>query len=307
MGTEKKGPLLVLLSYVIWGALPMFWKLLQGVEPFYLLASRIVWSMVFLGVLIALTGRGGMLREVLRSRHQMGRLLLSGLFITANWGVFVILVNSNRILENSLGNYMVPLFSIVLGFCIFRERLEPLQWGAVALAAVGVVIVVAHYHRVPWLALIAGITFPAYSAVKKSVHCDGIVSVFCETLWMLVPALGYLIWAESQGRGAIGNLSGWELLLLPLSGVATSVPLWIFSKGMNYGTPMTVAGMIMFVSPTMQFVEGLLIYREAFDPVYGVLFGFVWTGIILFFICTIRQHRRFFAHSPHGHNGDSRA
>ena len=295
IATAKKGPLLILLSYVIWGALPMFWKLLQGVEPFYLLASRIVWSMVFLGILILATGRGKMLRQTLTDRRQMGKLLLSGLFITANWGVFVILVNTNRILENSLGNYMVPLFSIVLGFAIFRERLDRLQWAAVALAAIGVAIVVAGFGRVPWLAIVAGVTFPAYSAVKKSVECDGIVSVFCETMWMLIPALAYIIRAEWIGRGVLAAPDPLTLALLPLTGVATSVPLWIFSRGIGCGTPMTVAGMIMFVSPTMNFVEGLLVYHEVFDPTYGILFGFVWTGVILFFISSIRHHRRFFA------------
>ena len=160
MDTAKKGPLLIFLSYVIWGLLPMFWKLLQQVDPLYLLASRIVWSMVFLGILILLTGRGKMLRATLADRRQMGRLLLSGLFITANWGVFVVLVNTNRILENSLGNYMVPLFSIVLGFCLFRERLDRLQWGAVALAATGVAVVVVQFGRVPWLALVGGGQLP---------------------------------------------------------------------------------------------------------------------------------------------------
>ena len=284
-----------MLSYLIWGALPIFWKLLQAVEPLYLLASRVVWSMVFLGLLILLTGRAGMLRETLRDRREMGRLLLASLFITANWGVFVVLVNTNRILENSLGNYMVPLFSIVLGFAIFRERLDRLQWGAVALAAAGVAIAVARFGRVPWLGLAAAVTFPAYSAVKKSVRCDGIVSVFCETLWMAVPALACLLWAEIRGAGVLGTADGWTLALLPLSGVATSVPLWVFSLGILCGTPMTVAGMIMFLSPTMNFLEGLLLYHEPFDPAYGVLFGFVWTGILLFFISTVRHHQKFFA------------
>ena len=112
---------------------------------------------------------------------------------------------------------------------------------------------------------------------------------------MLVPALLCLVHAEGTGRGVLDWAGPLTLALLPLTGVATSVPLWIFSRGIGCGTPMTVAGMIMFVSPTMNFVEGLLVYHEAFDPTYGVLFGFVWTGVVLFFISSVRHHRRFFA------------
>jgi len=293
--TTKKGPLLVVFSYLIWGALPIFWKLLQDVAPLYLLASRVVWSMVFLGLFILLTGRTGQLKDTMRDKKEMGKLFASGIVITINWSVLVIQVTTNHILDNSLGNYMVPLFSIVIGFFFFRERLDKLQWAAVAFATIGVIIVLVQYGTIPWLVLLAATTFPTYSAIKKTVNCDGIVSVFCETLWMLIPALGVMCWYECSGNSVTAALQGWELLLLPLSGVATSVPLWIFALGMRYGTPMTMTGMIMFISPTMIFIEGLVLYHEVFDPVYGILFGFVWTGVVLFFISSIRQHRRLMA------------
>lgn len=294
----KKGPLLVLLSYVIWGVLPVFWKLLQGLPPLYLLASRIFWSAVFLGVLILFTGRARQLKDTLKDHKEMGRLLCSGVLITLNWAVLVIQVVTNHILENSLCNYMVPLFSVVFGFVWFREKLDKLQWIAVAVASAGVAVVLLQYGRVPWLALLGAVTFPLYSVVKKTVKSDGIVSVFCETLWMLPAALPILLWYELSGHGAQTALPGWQLLLLPMAGVATSLPLWLFSLGMRYGTPLTMTGMIMFVSPTMQFVEGLWVYHEQFDPAYVVLFGFVWTGVAVFFASTIRQHRRAMALQP---------
>jgi len=284
----------VILSYIIWGLVPVFWKFLKAVDPLYLVASRVLWSMVFLGVIIVLTGRRTMLCQTMRDKKEMRLLLASGVVITLNWSVLVIQVCFDRVLENSLGNYMVPLFSILAGFLFFRERLDKLQWAAVTLAVIGVAIVFFRYGSVPWLVLLAAVTFPTYSALKKKVHCDGVVSVFCETLWMAMPALGVLGWYEVSGNSVTQVLGGWELLLLPLSGVVTSVPLWIFAEGMS-DTPMTMAGMIMFISPTMIFLEGLLLYHEVFDPAYGILFGFVWTGVVLFFISSIRKHRQLTA------------
>ncbi len=285
----------MVVSYLIWGSLPIFWKLLQSVMPLYLLASRIVWSMVFLGVIILLTGRLQQLKDTLRDKKEMGKLLLSGILITLNWSVLVIQVVTNRMLENSLTNYMVPLFSIVMGYFVFQEKLDKLQWGAVALATVGVAIVLVRYGQVPWLALLGAVTFPMYSGIKKTVKSDGVVSVFCETLWFCIPALVIVLWYELGGNSVTAVLGGAELLFLPLAGVATSMPLWLYALGLKLGTPMTMTGMIMFISPTMIFFEGLLVYHETFDLVYGILFGFVWTGVVLFFISNLRQHRRLMA------------
>jgi len=285
----------VVISYLIWGSLPIFWKLLQGVMPLYLLASRIVWSMVFLGLIILLTGRAQQLKDTLRNKKEMGKLFLSGVLITLNWSVLVIQVVTNRMLENSLTNYMVPLFSIVMGYFVFKEKLDKLQWASVALAAIGVAIVLVRYGQVPWLALLGAVTFPMYSGIKKTVRSDGVVSVFCETLWFSLPALAIVMWYEFGGNSVTQVLTGGELLLLPLSGVATSLPLWLYALGLKLGTPMTMTGMIMFISPTMIFFEGLLVYHETFDLVYGILFAFVWTGVVLFFISNLRQHRKAMA------------
>ena len=287
----------MVVSYLIWGSLPIFWKMLQSVMPLYLLSSRIVWSMVFLGVIILLTGRMQQLKDTLRDKKEMGKLLLSGTLITLNWSVLVIQVVTNRMLENSLTNYMVPIFSIVMGYFVFKEKLDKLQWASVALVSIGVAIVLIRYGQVPWLALLGAVTFPMYSGIKKTLKCDGVVSVFCETLWFCVPALAIVLWYELGGNSVTQVLSGAELLLLPLSGVATSMPLWLYALGLRLGTPMTMTGMIMFLSPTMIFFEGLLVYHETFDPIYAILFGFVWTGVVLFFISNLRQHRKLMAAS----------
>ena len=285
----------MVVSYLIWGSLPIFWKMLQKVMPLYLLSSRIVWSMVFLGLIILLTGRKQQLKSTLRDKKEMGKLLASGTLITLNWSVLVIQVVTNRMLENSLTNYMVPIFSIVMGYFVFRERLDKLQWASVVLVSIGVAIVLIRYGQVPWLALLGAVTFPMYSGIKKTVKCDGVVSVFCETLWFCIPALGIVLWYELGGNSVMQVLRGAELLLLPMAGVATSMPLWLYALGLKLGTPMTMTGMIMFISPTMIFFEGLFVYHETFDPVYAILFGFVWTGVVLFFISNFKRHRGLMA------------
>ncbi|WP_298020645.1 EamA family transporter RarD [uncultured Dysosmobacter sp.] len=276
----KRGPLLVLACYIMWGLLPAFWRLLGDVDSFCVLAYRIVWSVGFSAMVLALRGGFSGVRAVLRDRGELGRLALAGVFICINWGVYIWAVNSGHMLDASLAYYMNPILSILLGTVFFRERLTRLQWLAVGIALTGLVITVVRYRQFPWMALIIGGSFAVYGAVKKTVKADALTASLTETAVLALPALLVLLWKEGAGAGAAGALHGWQWLLLPAAGVVTTVPLLLFSTGIKR-TPMTLNGILMYVNPTLQLLLSVL-YGEAFTATHAILFGFVWTGLALY-------------------------
>lgn len=279
---RKRGPLLVLVCYIMWGLLPIFWKLLGSVDSFCVLAYRIVWAVGFSAAALAVRGGFSGVRTVLGDRRELGRLALAGIFICVNWGAYIWAVNSGHMLDASLAYYMNPILSILLGTVVFRERLTRMQWVAVGIALAGLVIAVIRYRQFPWLALVIGGSFAVYGAVKKTVSADALTASFTETMILALPALLLILWKEGQGAGAAGVLHGWQWLLLPAAGVMTTVPLLFFSTGIKH-TPMTLNGILMYVNPTIQLLLSIL-YGEAFTTTHAILFGFVWTGLVLYLV-----------------------
>ena len=292
MRVRSRGPLYVLICYVVWGLLPIFWKLLDEVDSLYVLATRIVWSMVLTGViLLARRDRLSGVRAAFRDRREWGRLAVAGCVICVNWGVYIWAVANGHMIDSSLAYYMNPILAILLGTIVFRERLTRLQWLAVAVTFTGLVITVIRYRQIPWIALVIGGSFAVYGALKKRVRSDAAVSTFVETLTLAPFALLLIFWMEAHGTGAAGVLSGWQWLLLPVSGVVTTVPLMFFASGMKT-TPMTLSGILMYVNPTMQLLLSVALYDEAFTTTHAILFGFVWTGLILYLISGIHERRK---------------
>ena len=289
---KNKGPLYVLTCYVIWGLLPIFWKLLAQVDSLYVLASRIVWSMVLTGgILLLRRDRLAGVRAAFRDRREWGLLAAAGCVVCVNWGVYIWAVANGHMIDSSLAYYMNPILAILLGTVLFRERLTKLQWLAVAVTFAGLVITVIRYRQIPWIALVIGGSFAVYGALKKQVRSDAAVSTFVETLTLAPFALVLIFWMEAHGTGAAGVLSGWQWLLLPVSGVVTTVPLMFFAAGMKT-TPMTLSGILMYINPTMQLLLSVALYGEAFTATHAILFGFVWTGLILYLISGARESRR---------------
>lgn len=290
----ERGPLYVLACYVLWGVLPVFWKLLAAVDSLYVLAGRIVWSLVFISVILAARRGFGAVRAVLGDRRELGRLALAGVFVCVNWGSYIWAVNSGHMLDASLAYYMNPILAILLGTAVFRERLTGLQWLSVAVTFTGLVITILRYRQIPWVALVIGGSFAVYGAIKKGVHVDAGVSVFFETLVLSPAALVFMAAAEVRGAGAVGVLHGWQWLLLPAAGVVTTVPLLFFAKGIK-STPMTLSGILMYINPTLQLLLSVLLYREEFTTTHAILFGFVWSGLALYLLSSLlreRKHRK---------------
>lgn len=277
----RKGPLCVLACYILWGLLPVFWKQLAAVDSMYVLGSRIVWSVVLMGVILALQHKGAALRAV--GRQQLVRLALAGIFICINWGAYIWSVSHDHVLDASLAYYMNPILAILIGTVVFREKLTGLQWLSVGVTFAGLVITVVRYRQIPWLALVMGGSFAVYGALKKGVRTEAGVSVFYETLTLLPVALGYVILMEACGAGAVGVLQGGQWLLLPLAGVVTTLPLLLFAVGMKT-TPMSLSGILMYINPTLQLLVSVWLYHEAFTATHAILFGFVWSGLVLYLL-----------------------
>lgn len=278
---DKKSLLQVAVCYVMWGVFPVFWKLLADVNSFYVLASRIVWSAVFCFIAILITHKMKDLTRVLRDKKMRRTLMCSGIAVAINWGLYIYAVNGNHILDASLAYYMNPLMVIVLGYFVFKEKLLMRQWMAIGIAALGIFIAVVAYGEFPLFAIVIGGSFAIYSAIKKNVKCDGVISTFIEALFLTPFAIGYIIWAEAGSVGAVGVLGGAQFLLLPMAGIVTSVPLLLFSAGIA-NVPMSITGIMMYVNPTLQLLIGILLYHETFDLARGVMFVCVWIAVILF-------------------------
>lgn len=288
----QKGPLGVLGCYILWGLLPIFWKQLAAVDSIYVLGCRIVWSAVFTAVLLMFRkDRFAAVRKAFSDPGERKRLAASGITICINWGVYIWAVNNGHMIDSSLAYYMNPILAILLGTIVFRERLTRMQWLAVAVTFTGLVIAVIRYRQIPWIALIIGGSFAVYGAIKKKVYSDAITSCFIETILLTPVFLVLLVWMERQGSGAVGVLHGWQWMLMPVAGIVTSTPLLLFSAGMRT-TSMSLAGILMYVNPTLQLLISVWLYHEEFTTTHTILFAFVWSGLVLYLIAGRRTAKK---------------
>ena len=277
----KKGAIYVLMCYILWGVLPIFWKQLGGIDSFYILSLRIVWSLIFCGLILASKGELHKIKEALSDKKERNMLLISSIMVTINWGVYIFAVMSGRVLESSIAYFINPIFAVVLGFFIYKEKLTKLQWLSVLIAFIGVMIPIVVYGTIPYFALAIAVSFAFYGAAKKRVKADSVTSVFMETLYMAPIALSFILFKEFTGTGYLTNVSTYQLILFPIAGVVTSVPLLLFAKGMK-NTSLTLSGILMYINPTLQMLVGVLLYNETFTNTNLVMFMFVLAAVIIF-------------------------
>ena len=280
----------VLGCYVLWGLLPIFWKLLANVDSVYVLAQRVLFSCIFCLAIILLKKNGSSVKNILKSKTERRRYFVCGILISINWGVYILTVAMGKILEASLAYYMNPLFSVVIGALIFKEKLSAVQWVSVGLALVGVMISVIAYGNVPYLAIIIGLSFALYGAMKKTIKAESEVSICMETMSVLPLALAFIVYSQLSGYTTFSSLSNAEMLLLAASGAVTSIPLMLFAKGIRK-TSITTSGILMYINPTLQLLVGVLIYNEVFTKMNAITFAFVWAAVILFVLDSLRKHK----------------
>lgn len=278
-------------AYGIWGLFPIYLKALASVRPLEILAHRIVWAAAILACLVWWQGLGAHLRAVLGSRRSLGVLLGSTAAIALNWLVYITAVNSGHILETSLGYFMTPLVSVLLGVLVLRERLSRPVRLAAGLAAIGVLCMTLQAGRLPAISLTLAFSFGSYGLLRKIVPVGAVVGLAVETLLLLPFAVGYLLWSHSGGRLAfLAGAPSRDALLL-FSGPLTAGPLLLFAGAVRR-LPLSTVGFLQYISPTIQFLLAIFLYREAFTSGVALAFGFIWTGLAIFAAHSIRDAGR---------------
>ncbi len=278
---RRSGVWYAILAYGLWGLLPLYWKLLQHVPSIEILAHRIFWSFVFVSILLAVFRRWQVLREVMSNKKSRLYIFFCSLLITCNWFLYIWGINNDHVIETSLGYYINPLLSIVLGVVVLKERLTFWQVISVVLAAIGVVIVTVEFGSFPWLAILLALTFAIYGLGKKMAKADSMVGLALETVIVAPVALIYLGWIEAAGSGSFGAAGWGTTVLLMGAGVATAMPLLWFAKASNRA-PLSTLGFTQYLSPSITLLLGIFLFKETFTAVHAVSFGFIWTGLLLY-------------------------
>lgn len=285
----NKGILYGISAYILWGFFPIYWKLLHHVPALQLVSHRIVWSFLMLMAVIFATRQGTDFRKRLTKR-TFGIYLIAATLIGANWGVYVWAVNAGHIVESSLGYFINPLVSVLLGLVILREKLRPAQWGPALLALIGVVYLTVMYGRLPWIALTLAFTFGFYGLVKKLAPLSSLYGLTLETGILFIPAFAILGVAETNGTGTFLHTEAITNLMLLGSGVVTIIPLLMFASAAKR-IPLTMVGVLQYIAPTLQFLIGVFVYREPFDHTQLIGFSLVWLALILFWVENFLAHR----------------
>ncbi len=287
MHETRRGYLYGILAYGWWGFFPLYWKLLRAAGPIEILAHRVLWSAAFVTLLLAARRHWSWLRTLLRRPGKLAGITLAAVLISINWGTYIYGVNTDRVVETSLGYFINPLVSVLLGVLVLRERLRRLQWIAMAVGAVAVGVLTVDYGRPPYIALVLAVSFGLYGLIKKRLALPATEGLFIESAVLALPALIYLL---SIGGGEFGHDTGQTLLLLG-AGVATAVPLLAFAAAANL-LPLSTLGVLQYLAPTIQLACGVLVYREPMPPARLAGFALVWLALVAFTYDSVRAARR---------------
>ena len=274
------GILYALATYILWGFFPIYWKQLHHISAVQLIGHRITWAFIMLMLVIIGTRQWGKFRAKLNlsmlKAHGIAALLLS-----VNWLTYVWAINHDYIIESSLGYFINPLLSVLLGMILLKEKLRPFQWLPMGLAIIGVLYLTFAYGRLPWIALMLAFSFGFYGLLKKKSSLGSLYGLTLETGIMFLPALGYLIYEANQGQGVFQQINTSTDLFLIGAGAVTAIPLLLFAKAAQR-IPLTMIGLMQYIAPTIQFLIGVLLYKEEFTPSQAIGFGIIWLALIIF-------------------------
>lgn len=254
---------------------------MQGISPFELIAHRVAWSLVLLLGIMALQKSFGELRPAFTNSRTFFISLASSAMLTTNWTVYIWAVNTGHIIESSLGYFLTPLGNVALGFLILHERLRPLQWTAIAFAALGVGLLLVGVGHLPWIALTLAGTWSSYALLRKKSPLGSLAGLTVETILLLPAAVIFLLWRAHTGEGALGHVSPLLHVYVLSVGIVTAVPLLLFAYGARR-LRLATLGLLQYIAPTVQFLIGLLIYHEPFDSARFQAYALIWCGLVLY-------------------------
>jgi chloramphenicol-sensitive protein RarD len=277
----KKGVLYGIGAYLLWGIFPVYWKLLEAVPAIQIISHRIIWSFVLLALILFITRQWRSFRSAALSRKVVLIYLVSAILLSINWLTYIWAINAGFVLETSLGYFINPLLSVLLGVLFVREKLRPLQWLPIGLAAIGVIYVAISYGQFPWIALTLAISFGLYGLVKKVAPLGSLFGLTLETGLLFLPAVAFLAVLEWQGQGAFLHVPAVSNLLMIGAGLVTTVPLLLFASAAQR-IPLSTLGILQYINPTIAFLLGLFLFHEPFNLSLLIGFSIVWLALIIY-------------------------
>jgi chloramphenicol-sensitive protein RarD len=287
----NRGVLYAVGAYLLWGLLPIYWEALQAVPAIQILSHRFVWSFVFLISLILIKREWDTFKRVFTSRTTVLIYTAAACLLAVNWLTYIWGVNAGFVVETSLGYFINPLVSVLLGVIFLKEKLRPFQWMIVSLAGLGVLYLTFSYGGVPWIALILAFSFGVYGLVKKTAPLGSLHGLGLETTILLLPTTLFLLYEQIQGVGAFGNVNTMTTVLLAFTGVVTAFPLLLFASAARI-INLSTLGILQYIAPTCQFLLGVMVYHETFTFTRLVGFAIIWSALILFTFEGISVRRR---------------
>ncbi len=286
----NRGIIYAFAAYAWWGFFPLYWKLLQKVPALQLIGHRIIWSFISLLVVILILKQWKSFRESIFVFKTFRIYLLAAVLIGVNWFLYVWAVNAGYIVETSLGYFINPLISVMLGVLFFKEKLKLWQWIPIALAGAGVLYMTISIGELPWIALILAFSFGFYGMIKKIAPLSSLQGLTLETVILLIPALAYLIHSENSGSGAFLHFGLVTDFLIVLAGIITTIPLLLFASAAKR-IPLSYIGILQYIAPTIQFLLGIFIFKESFSVNQFIGFLAVWIALIIFGLNSFKSYR----------------
>lgn len=281
----RTGAIYAGFSYLLWGLLPIYWKLLEHINATEILANRVFWSFVFMVIVLLFTKKWGLfirtLKGFTKNQKQMYALIIASLLISVNWFIYIWAVNNHHMIDASLGYYINPLVSVLLGMIVLKEKLTIYQYISFGLAAIGVLIATISYGQFPWIAIVLAVSFGFYGLAKKLINVDSAVGLTLETLVVTPIAAIYIGWLFMNDSNALLSINiGTDLLLLG-AGAATAIPLLYFAKGAQK-IPLSLLGLLQYMAPTLTLLLGVFAYNEHFSKLQLLAFIFIWSALTLY-------------------------
>jgi chloramphenicol-sensitive protein RarD len=297
MSQDRRGVLMGVAAYLCWGLFPLYFPLLEPASALEILAHRVVWTLVFLVLVLLVRRRWAWVRAIITDRRRLLILSVASSVIALNWGVYIWAVNANRVVEAALGYFINPLVTVLLGVLVLGERLRRAQWVAVGLALLAVVVLTAAYAHPPLIALVLAFSFATYGLMKKKVQMPAVESLTVETTLLFVPAVAVLAVLEANGTAAFGHASAHVSVLLLGAGVVTAVPLLLFA-GAASRVPLSTLGLLQYLTPVGQFLIGVFVLHESMPASRWVGFALVWVALVVFSVDSLRAGRAQRLDSP---------
>lgn len=280
-----------LFSFLIWGALVIYWHQLSSVNPLEVVAHRAIWSLIFTSFIILFMKRAGEVIRVIRNPKNVIPLIISSIIIASNWGIFIWAVANDKIIESSMGNYITPLLNVAASAIIFKVVLNKYQKLSVLLALSGVVYMIIVYGKVPYIAIFFAVTFCTYGIIKKLVRASAITGLFIETLIISIPSAVYVLYLISTGESAVLRGDSFITFLLVCGGIVTTLPLLGFSHSAQV-LHLSTLGILQYITPTIAFLLGVFVYHEYFSKNMLITFILIWAGLIIYSVDGLYQLKK---------------